>query len=390
MSAHAEAFQPLHGAPGLDDPSLSLPRTVRAMAGEAGYDVDLDDLNAALGLSWMVCAVPGEADIDSWMMYARDAFLIPAGRLFGMEIREIHPPEAARGLDAAAEFDQHFDASYRPLILRALEHDQPVLAWQGWPSERRLWWGIIQAACVEGVGFRGVTISDGARGERTETHILQKPPIQLYVVETIRPAQPDADELLELALDHARRVLGNEVGDRFGVVTGPAAYGEWIARIGSPVRPASVSEARLEVQSSKHEKATPRGGTETGDVLRTSNFELRPSAPRPVACAPGSDQTPAAENTPRTQVHLRLAASVMACHQSGIRFLERQLERTSGGHRTRMERLLQCSEDIRHALDELVGAGDPSATLLRARAATERLLAELHVSTDQTPQQPGH
>ena len=75
-----------------------------------------DDLNAALGMCWSPVAVPTEPDLGAWSLYARDAFLPEAGQLFGLTIRDMHPPEAARGLDTAAEFAQHFDASYRPLM----------------------------------------------------------------------------------------------------------------------------------------------------------------------------------------------------------------------------------------------------------------------------------
>ena len=108
-------------------PSFSLTLALRSVAESAGYDVDADDLHAVLGLSMVACAAPGDMELGNWPLYARDAFLVDTARVFGMTVRPIHPPEAARGLGGAAEFAQHFDASYRPLIARALEHDQPVL-----------------------------------------------------------------------------------------------------------------------------------------------------------------------------------------------------------------------------------------------------------------------
>ena len=194
----------------------------------AGFTIDSDALCAALGLSLMVPAVPDEPALGEWTSYARDAFLIPAGRLFGLTIRAMHPPEAARGLTAAGEFRQHFDASYRPLVLRALEHSQPVLAWQGWPGEARLAWGLITDACDEGVGLVGRAYGCGAASTK---QVLKRPPVQLYVVETIERREPEAGELLEAFLAHGRIVLTNALCTRFGVTTGPDAYDQWIERL---------------------------------------------------------------------------------------------------------------------------------------------------------------
>lgn len=201
------------------------------IACESYGDLDHDDWCAALGLSWMVGAAPGERDMRHWSMYARDAFLIEAGRLLGLELRGIHPPQAARGLSRISEFEQHFDASYRPLILRALEHGQPVVAWQGWPGERALSWGVIREPCTDGVGFRGVTIWSKAELEAPIEHILIRPSIQLYVLERLSPTPPTETRLCDLVLDHARCIFENELEKRHGVVTGAAAFDEWIARL---------------------------------------------------------------------------------------------------------------------------------------------------------------
>lgn len=199
------------------DPSFSLAHAVRAVARDAGNEIDFDDLLAAMGLSWMVYAVPDEPNVADWSMYARDAFLIPAGRLFGLTIREIHPPQAARGLDHAAEFEQHFDASYRPLILRALEHGQPVLVWRGWPGERRLWWGVIVASCGQGIGFRGAVYPSRDLSVACESHVLVSPPTQLYMVETMAARKPVEGELEALQSEQRRRVLSGEIDACFGI-----------------------------------------------------------------------------------------------------------------------------------------------------------------------------
>lgn len=162
-------------------PEESLAFAVRAIARQAGVKIDHSELVAALG--WEISAVPSVAATPA--MFDRDARLIEAGKLFGMQIREVHPPEAARGLEAAAEFDQHFDASYRPLILRALENNQGVIAWRGWAGERELSWGWIRAACDEGVGFRGATIWSEQELNSLRNDLLVRPAVQLYIVERV-------------------------------------------------------------------------------------------------------------------------------------------------------------------------------------------------------------
>ncbi len=161
-------------------PQESLSFAVRAIARAAGVEIDHAKLISALG--WETAGPSPTATLN---MLDRDARLIEACKLVGMQIREVHPPAAARGLESAAEFGQHFDASYRPLILRALENDQGVLAWRGWPSERELSWGWIRTACDEGVGFRGATIWSERELNSLRDDLLVRPAVQLYIVERI-------------------------------------------------------------------------------------------------------------------------------------------------------------------------------------------------------------
>ncbi|UCE58747.1 MAG: hypothetical protein JSU63_15040 [Phycisphaerales bacterium] len=215
----------------LSDPSFSLTHSLHEVARGAGLDIDFDDLHATMGLPLMTCAVRDQPRVDLWLLCARDAFVVPAARLFGMIIRELHPPEAARGLDHAPEFGQHFCASYLPLVERALENNQLVLAWQGWPGECEHMWGIITGRCESGVGLVGRIVRPPTASASTSDLRLVTPPLQLYVVEAMTPAPASAEELLSVALDHARSALNNEVGERFGAVTGPGAYDEWIGRL---------------------------------------------------------------------------------------------------------------------------------------------------------------
>ena len=225
MAQHHDSSEPSCSS----EPAQSLTNAVYAIARDAGRDLNYDDLMAAMGMCWSPLAVPEEADIGRWPMYARDAFLCEAGQLFGLTIRDMHPPEAARGLSSAAEFAQHFDASYRPLIRRALEHEQPVLAWQGWCGERRMDWCVIQDVCNGGIGFTATRHTTAS--ESCESVALTQPPVQLYVVENIVPSLPEGDRLVELVVRHAATTMCNGLAGRFDVVTGPGAYDVWIERL---------------------------------------------------------------------------------------------------------------------------------------------------------------
>ncbi len=364
---------------------MSLTHALCAIADRVGYAIDLDDLNAALGLSWMSIAVPSEPDPACWPMYARDAFLVEAGRLFGMTIRDMHPPEAARGLSDAAEFRQHFDASYRPLVLRALEHDQTVLAWQGWPGDMRLLWGIITGTSDAGVGLRGrVACPSGraawpseappcpsepprdmpapsARANRTpEVVTLEHPPVQLYVVETVVATQPDPQELLDLAHEHAKQVLSDTLHDRFGVITGPAAYDAWIEHCENAGR-AQPAEASKASRRAKHD-------------LRVAEAPKAPCRAQP--------------DLPATEQHRRLVASVIGMHQSASRFLGRLRTRTSQPADAPLADLEKLCEDIIRALREGVDPAHVEAGGARKGGSQDRFVGVLEQARDLTKAMP--
>lgn len=332
---------------------MSLMFALQSLAHDTGYAIDHDDLNAALGLSWMTTAVPDEDDLARWQMYARDAFVIPAGRLFGMTIRDIHPPEAARGLNGLPEFAQHFDASYRPLVVRALEHDQSVLAWQGWPGDQAMMWGIITTTCDEGIGLAGrvpwptaartceaeheshVPSPSAQACRQYDTVILDRPPVQLYVVETITPTQPDRDELLDIVLAHAGQILDNALMKHFSVLAGPAAYDAWIASV-------------------RDEQAS---GADYSDLV---------------------------------EGHRQMGTSVLAGHRSAIRFLERQLTLTMAIKRSLIETLMDKCQiivtSISHSLDAAANDAWTSTAagrtkvvdpITRARVAANEMLTAL-------------
>ncbi len=236
---------------GTIESSFSLTDSLCAVARRRGSELQRDELHAVLGLSFLI-GVPTDETISPqfWPMFARDAFIVEGARVFGFGIRDVHPPDAAVGLDHVSAFRQHFEASYKPLIARALENNQAVLAWQGWPGEDAFQWGVIGAMGEgdAGLGMVGRTGS-GLRGDETSASEVElvDPPVQLYMIETYDPAEPTADELFRVACRHARRALENQCGDRFGVTTGPAAIDLWIDRVrqldgGDGLLPARVAE----------------------------------------------------------------------------------------------------------------------------------------------------
>lgn len=213
------------------DQSFSLSLALRHLIEHAGFEADVDDIHAALGLSLVPCVVPAEYDHSSWSVHARDAYLIPTAAKFGLTIRGLHPPEASKGIANSPEFAQHFDASYRPLIARALEHEQPVLAWRGWPGERRFYWGIIKEGCADGVGFCGFTFPQPDEIVPATPDIMENLPVQLYVVESCKKADVSADEVFAMALQHSRLALTGDLAKRFGILGGIEAIRAWADRV---------------------------------------------------------------------------------------------------------------------------------------------------------------
>ncbi len=210
----------------VEDRIGSLTLALEALLRWAGGNVRYRDLNAALALSLRTTAVRGRACLGWWSTHGSDTFLNETARLYGLRLRAVHPPQAAVGLSEHPPFAQHFDASYAPLVRRALEHGQPVIAWRGWPDARAWLWGLITHTCDEGVGFGGTTM--WSHGKRVA---LVSPPVQLYVVEEIVPREPAGDELLSTALRGFQHIMGHPDGADADVVTGSEAYDLWLERL---------------------------------------------------------------------------------------------------------------------------------------------------------------
>jgi len=224
----------------------SLTHCMMTLVRWAGGNATYRDVNAALGLSLRTVAVKRCPDPGWWSTYACDRFLEEAARMWGLRLRPVHPPEAAVGLNTYASFEQHFAASYAPLIRDALRHEQPVLAWQGWPDVRSAQWGIITREGDDGLGFGGTTI--WSRGQSVP---LVAPAIQLYVVEEVHLQQPTSEELFRAAVGRFRAVV-REPGDVDpDVVWGHAAYQTWLERLEEAGPRAADAEGRGHVQHAR-------------------------------------------------------------------------------------------------------------------------------------------
>lgn len=210
------------------DVSFSLSSALRAVATYSGESPQLSEVHNLLGLSLLMTASRGADNSTPWPLLARDAFIVEAGRALGLTIRDIHPPEAAVGVQRAAEFRQHFDASYAPLIRRALEHHQPVLAWQGWEGKGEFHWGIITRDDPRGVGFAGVPHPHDLVTDTTQPEqVIRRPPVQVYVVEESSSPQASTHTFRALVIEHTARSLDPMLGTRFAVLNGAPAYRRW-------------------------------------------------------------------------------------------------------------------------------------------------------------------
>jgi len=205
----------------------SLALSLRAIAAAADVELDYDDLCAALGVSFAAVSTGIEPSPGWWMTYGRDLFLQPAARLFGFELRPIQPFQVGLGMVQAGEFAQHFEQSHKPLILRALENNQPVIAWQGWPDFRWPFWGVITG--FENNQFTGTTIWTNG-----QIQYLTEPALQCYVVERCDPYLPPRDQLFAMSIGHAHAYMNQAPYDPMifdttppTIVTGPQAFDAW-------------------------------------------------------------------------------------------------------------------------------------------------------------------
>ena len=196
----------------------SLAVSLRAILKRGGVTASYEDLLAALGLGSAIIANTDDT-FGWWSAYARDTALDATAALYGLRLRDLHPPEASAGLRHSIEFPQHFHDSYEPLIRAALAHGLPVLVWRGWPPPRDHMWGVITDA-------RGGMLVGHSLWHDGRPLPMTGPAHQAYVVEACRP--PDVAPSREALFFIAARHLHAQWNDRWTahptILTGNAAW----------------------------------------------------------------------------------------------------------------------------------------------------------------------
>jgi len=205
----------------------SLALALQAVAKADGAQLHYDDICAALGTSFTAVSTTFDPVPGWWMTYGRDIFVVPAAKLFGIELRPLHHQRVGINMLAADEFHQHFEKSYKPLIRQALKNNQPVLTWQGWPEFRWPFWGVITKQSND--TLEGTTMWSNGINQQ-----LIEPAMQCYVVEFCDPIEPPRDKLFATAIRHVDScmnrapfvpaILDPEVP---AIVTGPTAFNAW-------------------------------------------------------------------------------------------------------------------------------------------------------------------
>lgn len=191
---------------------------LRAVLAGDGDPPPYEELVSVLGLGGTVVAVRDDC-LGWWPTYGRDVALLSAARLYGVLLRELHPPAAAEGLDAAEQYAVHYHDSYEPLIRRALEVGQVALAWRGWPEPHDREWGVITGSSSEGC-------TGWAVGTTAEPTMMTGPAWQVYIVERVeRPGMLSDENRFEAALDALRQFWRGPCAkaDR-ALVTGGGGY----------------------------------------------------------------------------------------------------------------------------------------------------------------------
>lgn len=211
----------------------SLAACLGAILSACGTPVPYDELITALGTAFMVSYAPDAPAAMQWDFFGRHAFLVETAQMYGLELRGLHPPDAAPAPPLPREFDLHYHDSYLPLIRTSLARDEPLLAWMGWATGQADW-GVITS--LRDDRCAGITPVGPAE--------LIASPVQIYQFSGFNPPQTNPDELLDTVIRRARIILGNQLDPAFQVITGPRAIQAWRPILAAPSKHLSETHAR--------------------------------------------------------------------------------------------------------------------------------------------------
>ncbi len=182
-----------------------------------GGRVDVAELACVTGTAFLLSYSAKAERWGYWNVCGAQAFLESAARLYGLELRDLHPAEAAPLPFSPPEFEAHWRDSYRPFVDSSLSRDEPVLVWMGWPAPYESQWGVL--AGRDAATGRYVGRTAGCGQELT----LKFAPAQVYSVVGNERRRPSPAELAEATLAAAAAVLGNRLPTGMEALSGPGA-----------------------------------------------------------------------------------------------------------------------------------------------------------------------
>ncbi len=202
-------------------PGESLRAVLSGVLKAWGREVDDALLSVVLGDAFMLTYAAEASPALRWNIHGRHAFLDEAACDLGIAVYDLHPPDAAPLPTPPPEFATHFRDSYAPFVTAAVERDEPCLAWMGWPPPCEGAWGVVTGVLDDGRCV-GRTMFSGA-----ESVEMIGPPVQVYVVNEVRPADIEPGRLIDRVLSRAAVVLNSRLDAKYGVVSGTAAMEAW-------------------------------------------------------------------------------------------------------------------------------------------------------------------
>lgn len=264
----------------------SLVLALRAVLSWHGADVAYETLAALSGIAAMFAATDREPCPLRWQDDGRDAFLVESAEQVGLSIRDLHPPEAAPLPTTPPEYELHWRDSYVPLVEASLAHNQPVLAWMGWPAPNESQWGII--ATLDARTRRCGGLVGGA--DRPVT--LERAAVQAYVVQEYSRSIASDGAILAATIAHTRAALGNQLPAKFGVMTGPQALRRVSAMRGScDVHHRPIAEcvsAALRVRAARRQALG--GGLQRAGLADVARVAAEAAAARTIEEAVASEE----------------------------------------------------------------------------------------------------